>query len=186
MFEIFEKKIKKNVISIFLVSIFILVVICIGMFAKDPYARSEDPVTKWIIIGTISFTFLLWLVCSFYACFWKKRILKYMSKNNIARLDLELEFAKAKEVIPYYWISPQYTFYLGVLSATILKNEEIVKCYQITYAGKYQTYYVGLEAEQKKRYKSAALEMVDVEKVLQYYESNFPHIIIGKTVIKQI
>ena len=153
----------------------------------DTDSGSVNSFKKWLIISTIAITIITCALCLFFATFWKKRIFKYMAQKNIARLDLELEFAKAKEVVPNYWISPQYTFYLGALSATIIKNEEIEKCYQFTQiSGKYRTFCVGLDTVQKKKYKSGVQKTTnDVQKVLQYYEANFPHIVIGKAVIKK-
>ena len=153
----------------------------------DTDSGSVNSFTKWLIIGTVAITIITNVLCLIFSTFWKKRILEYMSQNNIARLDLELEFAKAKEVVPNYWISPQYTFYLGALSATIIKNDEIEKCYQFTQiSGQYRVFYVGLETVQKKKYKSGAQKTTnDVQNVLQYYEANFPHIEKGKAVIKK-
>lgn len=56
----------------------------------DTNSESVDSVTKWTIIVTILFTIILCVLCFFYATFWKKRILKYISQKNITRLDLEL------------------------------------------------------------------------------------------------
>ena len=154
----------------------------------DTDSGSVNSFKKWLIISTIAITIITCALCLFFATFWKKRIFKYMAQKNIARLDLELEFAKAKEVVPNYWISPQYTFYLGALSATIIINDEIEQCYQFTLInGRYRIFYVGLDTVQKKRYKSGVQKTTnDVQKVIQYYEANFPHIEIGKAVIKKL
>ena len=39
MFEVFKQKIRKNLIGIFLTSVFCVVLIYFGVFAKDPYAN---------------------------------------------------------------------------------------------------------------------------------------------------
>lgn len=136
-----------------------------------------------IIYGTIGYTiFRIAQILS-----WQKPIRRFIKANNLSKEGLLKEFSLAEQVAPNYWISPQYTFYLGVLSATIIKNDEIEQCYQFTQInGKYRTFYVGLDTEQKKRYKSGAQKTTnDVQKVLQYYEANFPHIKIGKAIIKK-
>ena len=58
-------------------------------------------------------------------------LLRFIEKSNISKEQLENEFKIAEEVAPNYWISPQYTFYLSGVRVTIIKNKEIVWCYEV-------------------------------------------------------
>ena len=111
--------------------------------------------------------------------FWKKRIYRFIEKYNISKEQLESEFDIAKEVAPNYWISPQYTFYLSGVRVTIIKNKEIVWCYEVNGLRRGLQRYVGLGTIEQKRYRSGLLPGDNTEKVFCYYETNFPHIVIG-------
>ena len=118
---------------------------------------------------------------------WRTPIRRFIKAYNLSKEELIREFSLAEKVAPSFWISQQYTFFVKDVEVKIIKNAEIEQCYQFTQInGKYRTFYVGLDTEQKKRYKSGAQKTTnDVQKVLQYYEANFPHIKIGKAIIKK-
>ena len=79
-----------------------------------------------------------------------------------------------------YWITPQYTFYIRNLEVIVIKNKDIVWCYPINWIGKSFVSSIELGTIQEKKYRSDVKLTKGTDEVLQYYELNFPHIVIGK------
>ena len=134
-----------------------------------------------IIFGSITYAFVIIVKSScFFLC-----IKKFISQNGISRIQLENEFKIAEEVAPNYWISPQYTFSLAGSSVSIIKNKDIVWCYEVNGLRRGLQRYVGVGTIGQERHKSGLLPGSNPNKVFQYYEENFPHIVTGNDAEKK-
>lgn len=134
---------------------------------------------QWIFLlfmgGMVAYVLVLILQGLHY----RKGIKSFMAENGINAAVLENEFRLAEEVANCFWISPQYTFFVTTAQVKIINNKEIVWAYRKTHSGKTTTYSVVLCTVNQKRYDSGVQMRDGVEKVLQYYEKNFPFIVIG-------
>ena len=159
-----------------------------NLFYIDDEASTTGDGGKWnvddfllglIVLGPLYFSMVYPVIQIVKWLFWKKRIYRFIEKSNISKEQLENEFKIAEEVAPNYWISPQYTFLLSGVRVIIIKNQEIVWCYQVQGLRQGIERYVGLGTIEQKRYRSGLLPGNNTRNVFHYYETNFSHVVIG-------
>jgi len=134
--------------------------------------------SEWEMIMKIKFgIFLIVLVCaivSFRSVMGyniRTHIRESLEKYRLNEFQMNQEFVGATEVAYNYWIGKNYTFFIAGNKPYILNNNEIVSVY-----GAKESFH--LHTLDKSRF---SIKETDDEiwRLLDYYETNFPRIVVG-------
>ena len=96
---------------------------------------------------------------------------KYLKKYALDKEELNQEFIGAEEIVYNHWVGRRFTFCLTEKDFIILRNREIVLVYATDnsfncYTSEQRNYSFSRQDEERKY-------------LLNYYEMNFPHVVVG-------